>query len=158
MDHPLVFKERLWPGTLGWVSVLAFAGTLGLTMGPTRPWLAAGVGLAALAVGVGLASLTAARVEVSDGSLTAGAARIPARLLGAGQTLDREMLRAALGPGSDARDYVLLRSWLPGAVSFPVIDPADSTPRWVVSTRRPEALLAAVEAARAQAAHSEQIG
>ena len=153
-----MFKERLWPGALGWASILAFAGVLGLAMGPARPWLAAGVGLVALAVGCALAYLTASRVEVRDGSLIAGAARIPARLLGAGKTLDREMLRAALGPGSDARDYVLLRSWLPGAVSFPVVDPADSTPRWVVSTRRPEALLAAVEAARAQAAHSEQIG
>ncbi len=158
VDAPLTFRERLWPGPLGWTMVLAVAAVLAAATAPIGPGVAVGVGLVSLALGILGAWSTAARVEVRGTELTAGRARIAVRFLGAGAVLDRAQLRAALGPGSDARDYVLLRAWLPGAVSLPVVDPRDATPRWVVSSRRPDALLAAVQAARDQAAHSEQIG
>ncbi len=158
VNAPVSFDERLWPGPLGWAAVLAFAAVLAMTMAPVRAWLAVAVGLTALVLGLVAAVASSARVRIADGVLAAGRAHIPVTLLGAGEVLDREGVRAALGPGSDARDFVVLRSWLRRAVSVPVVDPADPTPRWVVSTRRPEALLAALEAARAQAAHSEQIG
>ena len=158
MEQPVTFSERLWPGPLGWASVVTFAVVLAVAMAPVRTWLAVAAGLGALAVGVVGAVGVAARVRVADGVLTAGQAHIPVGLLGDGTALDRAGVRAAVGPGSDARDYLLLRSWLRGAVSLPVLDPEDPTPRWVVSTRRPEALLAAVAAAKTQPAHSEQIG
>ncbi|WP_372592836.1 DUF3093 domain-containing protein [Actinotalea sp.] len=157
MEQPVTFSERLWPGPLGWASVVTFAAVLAVAMAPVRTWLAVAVGIGALTVGVIGAVGVAARVQVADGVLSAGRARIPVRLLGVGTALDRDGVRRAVGPGSDARDYVLLRSWLRGAVSIPVVDPEDPTPRWIVSTRRPEALLAALAAER-QAAHSEQIG
>lgn len=158
MDAPLTFSERLWPGPLGWGSILAFAAVLAVATAPIGRGVAAAVGLGALALGAAGAWFVAARVEVRGTDLTAGRATIPVRHLGPGHVFDRDQVRAALGPGSDARDYVLLRSWLKGAVSLPVVDPQDATPRWLVSSRRPAALLAAVEAARDQAAHSEQIG
>lgn len=152
-------EERLWPGPLGWASVIGFAVVVAVALVPVDVAIGAGVGLVVLAAGVVAAVRTSPVVAVRDGELVAGRAHIPVRHLGAGRTLDADGVRAALGPGSDARTYVCLRAWVPGGVVLPVTDPQDPTPSWLVSSRRPAALLAAVEAARGEGqAHSEQMG
>lgn len=105
----------------------------------------------ALAVGVATAVMTSAVlvgsapvVRVTDEELVAGEARIDRALLGAPEPLDEERSRAALGPDLDARAYVVLRSWCRTSVRVPVLDPADPTPYWLVSTRRPELLARAL--------------
>ncbi len=152
------YRERLWPGPLGWLCVLGLAafGLLALTP----------VGLGAAAAGAlvcggaaGLAAVaTAAPVVVRDGELHVGRAHIPVALLGDAEVLDRAGVRVALGPGSDARTFACVRPWISGALRLAVVDPVDPTPAWLVSSRRPESLLAAVRAAAApgQAAHSVQ--
>lgn len=153
-------RERLWPGPLGWSFVVGFAVLVLIALLPVRADVAVVAAVVSLVVALVAAVRTSAVVEVADGELRAGRAHIPVALLGAGSVLDRAGVRAHLGPGSDARTFVCLRSWIPGAVEVVVVDPQDPTPAWLVSTRRPAALLAAVEAARrsGQAAHSEQIG
>ncbi|NTW38386.1 MAG: DUF3093 domain-containing protein [Cellulomonadaceae bacterium] len=152
------YRERLWPGPLGWGVVVGFAVFASIALVPVDLRAAAVAGLVTLAIGVGAAVASSPLVQVAGGELTAGSAHIPVALLGTGRALDRAGVRLAMGPGSDARAYVLLRSWLPGAVEIDVVDPADPTPTWLVSSRRPADLLTAIESARTQAAHSEQIG
>lgn len=150
-------RERLWPGPLGWSFVLGFAVFAFITLLPVDGTAAVVAGAVGLVTGAVVAVRTSAVVAVHDGELHAGRARIPVSALGAARTLDREGVRRALGPGSDARTFACLRAWVPGAVEVDVVDPADPTPRWLVSSRRPSALLAALEGER-QAAHSEQMG
>ena len=45
---------------------------------------------------------------------------------------------------ADARAYLLLRPYRKKAVKVSLSDPADPTPYWLVSTRRPDALAAAL--------------
>lgn len=152
------YTERLWPGVLGWLFVLGFAAFGFIALRPVSV-AAASVGAAVLGLaGVAVAAATATRVQVRDGELRVGQAHIPATLLGEAQVLDRAGVRAALGPGSDARVFACVRAWVPGAVLMAVLDPSDPTPAWLVSTRRPRALVDAVRAAGAgdQAAHSVQ--
>lgn len=153
-------SERLWPGLLGWSFVAGFALFVLIALFPVGQVAAFVGGAVALVAGVVVAVGTSTVVAVRDGELRAGGAHIPVGLLGEGRVLDRAGVRAALGPGSDARTFVCVRAWLPGAVVVTVVDPADPTPAWIVSSRRPSALLTAVEDARreGQAAHSEQIG
>ena len=157
---PSAFRERLWPGPLGWSFVLGFAAFALVAVLPVNTLAAFVAAGAAAVLGVTVAVRTATVVTVAGGELHAGRAHIPLSALGAGRVLDRDGVRAALGPGSDARGFACLRSWLPGAVEVDVIDPGDPTPTWLVSTRRPAELLAAVmaEGRTSQAAHSEQIG
>ncbi|WP_258726975.1 DUF3093 domain-containing protein [Cellulomonas sp. NS3] len=136
--------ERLWPGPLGWFLAVAGAGLLAIAFVPVHPGLAAGVGAVALAGTLTFAVLSSPRVRVQDGELTAGRARIPLALLGDARALDRDETRAALGPGLDARAYVCLRAWAGTAVRVEVRDPQDPTPYWLVSTRRPAELAAAL--------------
>lgn len=156
-EHVL-HSERLLPGPLGWAMVVGGAAFVVIALVVVSTTAAVVGGALALVAGVVVAVRWSPVVQVRDGELVAGVAHVPVDLLGAVRTLDREGVRAALGPGSDARTWVCLRAWVPGAVHVELVDPADPTPAWLVSSRRPAALVAALERARGQAAHSEQIG
>ena len=58
-------------------------------------------------------------------------------------------LRKLLGPAAHPYAFVVQRPWVSGAVQVHLDDPADPTPYWVVSSRRPADLAAALLAARA---------
>ena len=152
------FRERLWPGPLGWSFVLGVAAFAFLAVFPINATAAAVAAAATAVIAVVVAVRTATTVAVAGDELRAGDAHIPLRLLGQGTVMDRAGVRVALGPGSDARGFACLRSWVPTAVQVEVLDPADPTPTWLISTRRPSQLLAALAAGRdkGQAAHSEQ--
>jgi hypothetical protein len=85
-------------------------------------------------------------VSVEAGVLHVPGARIPVVALDHGVVLDREAFRQQTGPMADPRAFVVSRPWLHTAVRLTVDDPADPTPYWVVGTRRPEQLLAALGA------------
>jgi hypothetical protein len=63
------------------------------------------------------------------------------------EALDAEAARRAAGVEADARAYLLLRPYLTRAVRVQVVDPADPTPYWLVSTRRPRTLAAVLSEA-----------
>lgn len=145
---PATYRERLWPGPLGWAIVLGL-GVLGaVVFFPVHPRLGLAGGLVFLAGAVVGAYVVSTEVLVRSGELHVGRAHIPVDLLGPGTALDRDGMRAALGPGSDARTFACVRSWIGGGVTFEVTDPRDPTPAWLVSTRRPHELLEAVQSAR----------
>jgi hypothetical protein len=89
----------------------------------------------------------AARISVHGQTFRAGRARIPVALLGVPVALDAAGSRRLAGVDADARAYLLLRPYVKRSVQVPVQDPADPAPYWLVSTRRPERLVAALEAA-----------
>jgi hypothetical protein len=81
--------------------------------------------------------------------LRAGRARIEAELLGEPMVLTGEQSRHARGPGLDPRSWHMIRGGIDGVVVTQVIDPDDPTPAWVVSSRTPERLAAAIRLAQA---------
>lgn len=106
---------------------------------PAEIAFAATAALAAVAVGFFL-SYGGARISLLDGELRAGQAHIPVRLLADPVVLDEEETRRAVGVRADARAYLVLRAYLPEAVRVRVVDPADPTPYWLLSTRHPRTL------------------
>ncbi|MEU6167551.1 DUF3093 domain-containing protein [Streptomyces tanashiensis] len=144
------FDERLTAPRSWWaiVGLLGLSG--GLIMFPlgTVPTLG-GLIAATVLVGVAVSSYGSARIRVVAGSLVAGDARIPVTALGAAEVLDAEEARAWRTHKADPRAFMLMRSYVPGAVRVVVTDPADPTPYVYLSSREPEALVAALEAERA---------
>lgn len=126
-----------------------FLATLWLAFVVSTPawlaWTATGA-LTATTFGV-LWYIGSAVVEVSGGTFTAGRARIPTRFLGTPETLDPDATHRVLGVDSDARAYLVTRPYLKRAVRVPVADPADPTPYWLVATRHPDELYAALTGA-----------
>jgi hypothetical protein len=84
------------------------------------------------------------RVRVVDGELRAGEARLPLRFVGHVDVVPREHKQAALGPDLDPTAFLLHRAWIGPVVRIEVTDPDSDTPYWVVSSRDPDALVAAL--------------
>ncbi|MGC5166429.1 DUF3093 family protein [Luteimicrobium sp. DT211] len=149
------FRERLRPSAAYLVGAVCVGFMLGLTLWLFSPVLTLVVGAVAavvLAVVLWAASPVVAVGPGPDGApwLWAGRARIPVALLAAPRALDAAALRAELGPGSDARTFACLRPWVRAAVHVRVVDPEDPTPGWLVGSRRPAELEAALLAAGAR--------
>ena len=97
---------------------------------------------------MGVISLSAPVITVADGSLHAGHASIPCDQLGEIEVLDSHRLTLTLGHGADSRAFLCIRGWIHSGLKIENIDPADPAPYWVVTTRKPGQLKAAIESAR----------
>lgn len=142
------YAERLTVPLRWWVQGTMLVATLWLAVVVALPVLAAAL-VALLAGGLVAGcflSYGAAKVQVSGGELRAGRAHIPLSYVGSVTPLDAEQTRRLAGMEADARAYLLLRPYLRRAVRVEITDPADPTPYWLVSTRRPAQLAAALAA------------
>jgi hypothetical protein len=92
----------------------------------------------------GLALLSRRQIRVEDRVLHVPGARAPLTAFGPPEVLEGQALRLWLGPNADARAWVAVPAWAHAAVRLPVVDPDDDTPYWLVGTRRPGALVAAL--------------
>lgn len=95
-----------------------------------------------------LLSLGRMRVEVVDESgeiqLRAGRAHLPTSVIARTAEVPPTAKSAALGRQLDPAAFVQHRAWVKSMVLIVLNDPDDPTPYWLVSTRRPAELLAAL--------------
>ncbi|WP_250001582.1 DUF3093 domain-containing protein [Actinoplanes sp. M2I2] len=146
------YTERLhltwwiWPVMLLVVAILAVELLLGF---PGLPgWVPFAV-LTPLAV-AGMIWTSRIRVAVADGEFQVDDARLPVEFIKDVVALDTEGKREALGVGAHPLAFVVQRPWVGPAVQVLLDDPADPTPYWIVSTRRPVELATALLAARSR--------
>ncbi len=140
--------ERLWPAWWIWLVVAMLAASAGLVVARFSG-TGAVVTFGASAVVLG-SLLIAGTPNVGDRGdrVVDGRAQVPIAFVGRAEPLDARAMRHAVGPGLDARSYLCLRGWVGPGLRLELRDPADPTPSWIVSARRPDRLAAAVEAAR----------
>jgi len=143
-------RERLHVPLRWWVQGTMLVATFWLAFVVATPGLVAWAATAVLLLVMVALFLAygSPRVEVADGWLRAGRARIAGEFLGEVSPLDAAETRRVAGPDADARAYLLLRPYLRRAVRVEIADPADPTPYWLVASRRPAQLAAALESAR----------
>lgn len=155
-NYPLVstaaYDERLNVPLRWWVQGIMFVATLWIAMIVSMPAaLAWGVTAALLALlALAFVAYGSARVVVTDDGLRAGRARIDAVYLGTVEALDPEAARRVAGVEADARAYLVLRPYLHRAVKVQITDPDDPAPYWLLGTRHPERLAAAIAALAAR--------
>ncbi len=87
-------------------------------------------------------------VEVTESEIAAGPARLPLEHVGELAAFAGAEARQERGPRLDARAWLLIRGWVDPVVRVEVTDVRDPVPYWLVSTRRPDAVVAAVDKAR----------
>jgi len=92
-----------------------------------------------------------ARIEVSDGELRAGRVTLPLALAGEVAALDEAQATALRGPRADPRAYMLIRPYLKLAVYIEITGEHQERPYWLLGTRHPAELAAAIERSRPQA-------
>jgi len=143
------YRERLGPSLWVLVSAAVAGPMAALVFAPIDTTAALIIGAV---VGVAVIALLVAGapvVEIRDGMLRAGRARIEVDLLGAPTVTVGEQARHARGPGLDPRSWHVIRGGIDGIVVIEVTDPDDPTPFWVVSSRTPDRLAAALRMAQA---------
>ena len=148
------YDERLHVPLRWWVQGVMFLATVWIAVILWVPeTLAWGITAALVALFVlAMVSYGSPRITVSDGVLHAGRARIEAAYVGVAEPLDADAARRVAGPEADARAYLLLRPYLKRAVKVEITDPADPAPYWLLSTRHPTSLAAALQALSATGA------
>ncbi|WP_330307789.1 MULTISPECIES: DUF3093 domain-containing protein [unclassified Streptomyces] len=146
------YEERLTAPRTWWLVCFLVGIAMALIFLPfgTLPLLGALVGGTAVSAVVA-SSYGSIRIRVVGDSLIAGEAKIPVSALGDAEIMDQEEARAWRTYKADPRAFMLLRAYIPTALRVQVTDPADPTPYLYLSTREPERLVAALEAARASA-------
>lgn len=140
------FRERLHVPLRWWVQGVMLIATLWLALVVAIPELIAwGVTAACLALLAALlTSYGGSEIVVADGELRVGRAHVGAGFLGDVVALDAEQARRTAGVDADVRAYLVLRPYLDRAVRVGIEDPLDPAPYWLISTRRPEQLAAAI--------------
>ena len=140
------YTERLWVPWWWWPLGALVAGLLAaeVHMGypGVRAWLPYLV-LIPLAIWV-VARIGSLRVAVSRGEFRVGDAHIPVSLIARSAEVPASAKRAALGRQLDPAAFVQHRPWVPTMVLLVLDDPEDPTPYWLVSTRHPQRVLAAL--------------
>ncbi|MFS0884578.1 DUF3093 domain-containing protein [Aeromicrobium sp. 179-A 4D2 NHS] len=138
--------ERLTASGLWWAMVVLLAVVVGwLLLVATSPTVAAAAALAALVLlGAGLWRYGSLRIVAEPGRFRAGEAHLEEPHLGRVESLDPAAWRAALDRAGADRAFLLTRPWIDRGVRVEVVDDADPTPYWLVSSRRPDALTRAV--------------
>ena len=147
------YEERLTAPRSWWLISFLVGVSFALILLPfgTLPLLGGLVGGTAAAAVVA-SSYGSIRIRVVGGHLIAGEAKIPVTALGESEILDAEEARAWRTYKADTRAFLLLRAYIPTALRVQVTDPQDPTPYLYLSTRDPQGLAEALEAARAAAA------
>jgi hypothetical protein len=144
-----LYHERIWPSPWVFVAAALEIPASLLVFLPIN--LLAGVIVAGLLYAAIILILVATSpvIEVSPGELVAGRARVPVQLIGPVTPFRGEEATLQRGRLLDARAWLLIRGWVSPIVKIEIADESDPTPYWILSTRAPDALAAAIERARA---------
>jgi hypothetical protein len=145
--------ERLSVPWWAWLLALTGGGLVAVEIwmggGGLRAWVPFAVVLPLTVAGT--AWLGRIRITVTGTEFQVDDARLPLAVIADVVALDADGKREVMGVAAHPLAFVVQRPWIRGAVQVVLDDPADPTPFWVVSTRRPvelaTALLAGAELA-----------
>lgn len=138
------FRERLSPSWWMVVAVgLVMPATL-LIFLPLSPLVGVLAGVGMWAGALSILWIFSPVIEVSNGVLRVGSARIDASYIGSVAAFRGEEARHEKGPGAHGLAWLSLRPWIDPVVKITVLDSDDPIPYWLVSTRRPEELISSL--------------
>ncbi|HEY1488317.1 MAG TPA: DUF3093 domain-containing protein [Micromonosporaceae bacterium] len=152
------YTERLIAPWWSWplaIAVAAFASAeIFLGANPLVNWIPYAILIPLSIFGLIRLSSIVIRVDAAGNShreFRVDDAHIPVSFITEVNVLDNAAKIEFLGPAAAPNVFVIQRPWVREAVRVVIDDPADPTPYWVISTRRPTELAAAINEARTAA-------
>nr|WP_232017124.1 DUF3093 domain-containing protein [Gordonia insulae] len=143
------YHERLHVTWWWWLAAAVVTGVVGYEIQLSAhgsAWSVVGYVVVGLLCAWMLWSLGRVTVRVTaDRQLQAGKARLPRAVIARGATVPATAKSAALGRQLDPAAFLVHRAWVKTMVLLVLDDPDDPTPYWLVSTRNPSAVLAALD-------------
>ena len=147
------YRERLWPAPWLFIATALVIPASLLVFLPINSTAGVVVAIVLYAGCVALLIAGAPVIEVTDDEFRAGRARLPLQIAGTVEGFSGDEARAERGVRLDARTWLLIRAWVSPLVKIQNLDERDSAPYWVVSTRHPDAVVAAITAAKQRASN-----
>jgi hypothetical protein len=139
------YRERLTPSPGVYIATALVIPAAYLVFLPIN----AAVGIIVAAVfylgAVAVLLLTSPRITVATDGLRAGPAHLPPNVIGAVTTYRDGAATQQRGPVLDARAWTLFRGWVDPVIRIEVLDDSDPAPYWLLSTRHPDRLTAALD-------------
>lgn len=141
------YRERLhvpWSWWLRGIVVVLIVWWIFLVSTNTVISLVAALVTAAFVVAL-LSAYGSVEIKVTAEWIMAGKASIDRVFCGRAQIVDAAAFRDRMGPSANARAFTLTRPYVGQGVLVEIDDPRDSTPYWLLSSRNPHRLVAALQ-------------
>jgi Protein of unknown function (DUF3093) len=144
----MLFRERLTVPAIWWVLAGLFALSVLLAIGAYlgAVW-GVGVSVATMLVAIAIFTSASTVISVDASQIRIGRASIDHAYIAGCRALDAEQTRRRAGVEADARAHLVLRPYIKTAVEITLDDEDDPVPYWLVSTRHPQQLAAALHSA-----------
>jgi Protein of unknown function (DUF3093) len=144
----MLFRERLTVPAIWWVLAGLFSLSVLLAIGAYlgAVW-GVGVSVATMLVAIAIFTSASTVISIDANQIRIGRASIDHPYIAGCRALDAEQTRRRAGVEADARAHLVLRPYINTAVEITLDDEADLVPYWLVSTRHPQELAAALHRA-----------
>ena len=146
----MAYSERVTPHPGYFLALIMIVPIVAMILAPRNVTLGLVVAPLVYVVLFAISVVSSPRLEVGGGVFRAGRARIPVSFLGEPEIVQATEAQAERGTKLDARAYLCIRGGSMPMVKIANTDPADPCPYWLVSTRRPQELVAALGDERAK--------
>jgi hypothetical protein len=144
----MLFRERLTVPVMWWVLAGLFSLSVLIAVGAyLGPAWAVGTSIATLLVAAAIFGSASIVISIDEQEIQVGRAIIEHSYITACRALSAEETRRRTGIEADARAHLVVRPYIKTAVEITLDDPEDPVPYWLVSTRRPQQLAAAMQGA-----------
>jgi hypothetical protein len=142
----MLFRERLTVPIIWWALAGLFSFSVLLAVGAyLGPVWGVGTSVATMLVAAAIFGSASLTISVDAKETHVGRAIIGHAYVAACRALDAEETRRRAGIEADARAHLVLRPYIKTAVEITLDDPDDPVPYWLVSTRHPHRLAAALQ-------------
>ena len=144
----MLFRERLTVPVVWWVLAGLFSLSVLIAVGAyLGPAWGVGTSLATLLVAAAIFGSASIVISIDEQEIQVGRATIEHTYIAACRALSAEETRRRTSIEADARAHLVVRPYIKTAVEIALDDPEDPVPYWLVSTRRPQQLAAALQGA-----------
>jgi hypothetical protein len=142
----MLFRERLTVPIIWWVLAGLFSLSVLVAVGAyLGPAWGLGTSIATLLVAAAIFGSAAILISVDEQEIRVGRASVEHAYIATYRALDAEQTRRRTGVEADARAHLVLRPYIKTTVEITLDDPEDPVPYWLVSTRHPQRLAAALQ-------------
>lgn len=143
-----LYREKLWPAPWLFISTALVIPASLLVFLPINQLAGAVTAIVLYAACIIALILGSPVIEVTETEFRAGRARLPIGVIGTVTAHRGDDAQLERGRHLDARAWLLIRGWVSPVVKVQVVDETDPAPYWLVSTRQPDAVSAALVRAK----------
>jgi len=142
MRYREVIRMPLWLLAIIYFFLLSLVLSIGAALGNTAAIISLLVSTALLVL---IALKSALKIEITDEELRIGRAHIELKFVSSIQTLTATEMATLRTRDANPAAFLAIRFWSPAGVRIAINDSRDSTPYWLVTSKKPLELSKAVE-------------